>query len=79
MKQMQMPNPLQRVFRKHHRAKLVYTLEWTVPVSWEHMGLPSNCDLLCRHPHNLWDASAMEVQTTSAFTDTSKPEIDWWG
>lgn len=24
--------------------------------------MPSNCDLLCRHPYNLWDASAMEVQ-----------------
>lgn len=26
--------------------------------------MPSNCDLLCRHPYNLWDASAMEVQAT---------------
>lgn len=34
------------------------------PVSWEHMGMSSNRDPLCRHPHNLWDASAMEVQAT---------------
>ena len=26
--------------------------------------MSSNCDLLCRHPYNLWDASAMEVQAT---------------
>lgn len=58
------PNPVQSIINKRHRAELVYTLEWTVLVSWEHMGMPSDCDLLCRHPYNLWDASAMEVRAT---------------
>ncbi len=49
---------------KHYRAKPAFNLEWGVPLSWEHMGMPSNCDLLCRHPYNLWDASAMEVRAT---------------
>lgn len=71
-------NQIQRIIRQRHQAKLVYTLEWTVPVSWEHMGMPSNCDLLCRHPYNLWDASAMEVQATMPPPDPSKPQTDWW-